>query len=230
MSRAHEPYYCEDLADTSDSCVIEQPLNRGTGIAIGLATLHVLLRDPDAIVGFFPCDHYYSDDNSFRSTVRSAAACVQRHPESIILIGAEAEYPEIEYGWIEPGAGSPADIERLIGDAQSVFLVLLAIARDVGWRGALPGAVREAMTRLGTDVATALAAMADRVQGREAAPPIDVDEALGALERSVSAHGELGDDSEEAWRARLALYRELVATYAHDFASPILALKPSVNG
>jgi hypothetical protein len=32
MSRAHERYYREDLTDAGESCVIEQPLNRGTGI------------------------------------------------------------------------------------------------------------------------------------------------------------------------------------------------------
>ncbi len=41
FSRAHERYYGDDLTDAGDSCVIEQPLNRGTGIAIILA----LLRD-----------------------------------------------------------------------------------------------------------------------------------------------------------------------------------------
>jgi hypothetical protein len=34
LSRAHERYYGEDLTDAGDSSVIEQPLNRGTGIAI----------------------------------------------------------------------------------------------------------------------------------------------------------------------------------------------------
>ncbi len=94
--------------------------------------------------------------------------------------------------------------------------------------------------RLSTDVATGLASVAERLQGREVAPPNDVDEAMGALERSVSAHGELGEDTAEAWRGRLALYQELVTavkrlasselTYEHDFASPILALRPSANG
>lgn len=102
LSRSHEPYYSDDLADTNASCVITQPLNRGTGIAMILAIVDVLLHDPDAIVSFFPCDHYYSDNDSFRSTIRSAATCAQQHPESIILVGAEAEYPEVEYGWIEP--------------------------------------------------------------------------------------------------------------------------------
>jgi len=77
-------------------------LNRGTGVAIVLALVHILERDPDAVVGFFPCDHYYSNDDSFRLTIRSAAACAEQHTESITLVGAEAESPEVEYGWIEP--------------------------------------------------------------------------------------------------------------------------------
>jgi mannose-1-phosphate guanylyltransferase len=103
VSRTHERYYRENLASADDSCVIAQPLNRGTGVAIVLALLHIMQRDPDAVVGFFPCDHYYSDDDSFRLTIRSATACASQHPESIIIVGAEAEYAEIEYGWIEPG-------------------------------------------------------------------------------------------------------------------------------
>jgi mannose-1-phosphate guanylyltransferase len=104
LSRAHEKYYGEDLTDAADSHVIEQPLNRGTGIAIILAVLHVLQRDPDAVGAFFPCDHYYADDDSFRLTIRSALEGAEQNPESIILVGADAHYPEVDYGWIEPGA------------------------------------------------------------------------------------------------------------------------------
>ena len=55
------------------------------------------------MVAFFPCDHFYTDDDSFRLTVRSAVECAEQNHDSIILVGAEAEYPEVEYGWIEPG-------------------------------------------------------------------------------------------------------------------------------
>src|SRR5580698_4172540 len=72
LSRAHERYYGDDLADAGDSHVIAQPMNRGTGVAIILAVLRVLERDPDAVLAFFPCDHFYADDDSFRSTIRSA--------------------------------------------------------------------------------------------------------------------------------------------------------------
>jgi mannose-1-phosphate guanylyltransferase len=103
LSRAHERYYGDDLTDAGDSYVIEQPLNRGTGIAIILALLRILQRDHDALAAFFPCDHFYADPDSFRLTIRSAIECAEYNPESIILVGADAEYPETDYGWIEPG-------------------------------------------------------------------------------------------------------------------------------
>jgi mannose-1-phosphate guanylyltransferase len=103
VSRAHERYYEEELADAEDSVVIAQPANRGTAVGIIIALLEIMSTDPDAVVGFFPCDHYYSDNDSFRSMVRSAIAGVEQFPQSLVIVGAEAHYAETEYGWIEPG-------------------------------------------------------------------------------------------------------------------------------
>ena len=103
VSCAHERYYSTELADAKDSLVIAQPMNRGTAIGIIAALGQVMQADPDAVVGFFPCDHYYSDDESFRSIVRSAVAGAEQFPQSLVIVGAEAEYAETEYGWIEPG-------------------------------------------------------------------------------------------------------------------------------
>jgi mannose-1-phosphate guanylyltransferase len=103
VSRAHERYYSKELADARDSLILAQPMNRGTAVGIIIALVQVMQADPDAIVGFFPCDHHYSDDESFRSIVRSAIACAEQFRESLVIVGAEAEYAETEYGWIEPG-------------------------------------------------------------------------------------------------------------------------------
>jgi mannose-1-phosphate guanylyltransferase len=103
VSYAHEGYYSKELADAKDSLVIAQPMNRGTAVGIIIALVAVMRADPDAIVGFFPCDHHYSDDESFRSLVRSATAGAEQFPDSLVIVGAEAEYAETEYGWIEPG-------------------------------------------------------------------------------------------------------------------------------
>jgi len=103
VSCVHERYYSKELADAKDSVVIEQPINRGTAVGIIVALVRIMQADPDAIVGFFPCDHYYSDDESFRSVVSSATAGAEQFPQSLVIVGAEAEYAETEYGWIEPG-------------------------------------------------------------------------------------------------------------------------------
>ncbi len=39
----------------------------------------------------------------FAQPIRSALKCAEQNPESIIVVGADAEYPEVDYGWIEPG-------------------------------------------------------------------------------------------------------------------------------
>src|SRR6202158_662969 len=71
VTRSHETYYREELRNVDKSRIISQPLNRGTGVAVAVALVHVLQRDPDAIVVLVPCDHYYSNEEGFRRAVRS---------------------------------------------------------------------------------------------------------------------------------------------------------------
>jgi mannose-1-phosphate guanylyltransferase len=104
VTRAHESYYREELRDVDDSHIISQPLNRGTGVAVAVALLHILQRDADAVVIFVPCDHYYSDAEACIRAIRSAISGAEQYPDSIVLVGATADYPEVEYGWIELGS------------------------------------------------------------------------------------------------------------------------------
>jgi mannose-1-phosphate guanylyltransferase len=103
VSRPHQSFYEAELADAEQSIVIAQPGNRGTAIGILIAVIQVMQTDPDAVIGFFPCDHHYSDEERFRSIVRGAIAGAQQFPEYVIILGADAQYAETEYGWIEPG-------------------------------------------------------------------------------------------------------------------------------
>jgi mannose-1-phosphate guanylyltransferase len=103
VTKSHEKFYREDLLNAGDSHIIEQPRNRGTGVAVAAALLRILQSDADPVVAFFPCDHYYSNDDAFRLAVGSAMAFAGEHPASVLLLGAEAHHPEVEYGWIEPG-------------------------------------------------------------------------------------------------------------------------------
>src|SRR5579883_619843 len=78
------------------------PRTGGTAVGIIASLIQIMQVDPDAIVGVFPCDHYYSDEEAFRSVVRSAVGSAEELRGSIIIVGAEAEYAETDYRWIEP--------------------------------------------------------------------------------------------------------------------------------
>jgi mannose-1-phosphate guanylyltransferase len=103
LTRAHSMYYYSELSDVPLGQKLEQPSNRGTAPAIALAVLEILRRDPDATIAFFPSDHHYLDYSSFRATVDRALRLAKNYRDRVLIIGAPATYPEVEYGWIEPG-------------------------------------------------------------------------------------------------------------------------------
>jgi multidrug resistance protein MdtO len=115
----------------------------------------------------------------------------------------------IESSKFEAGAdGADAEaVERLTAETQTVFLVLLAIARDAASAAGPPDAVRSAI-RVGDDVATVLEGLAEGIRAAGVARPIDVNRSLAALERSMAAHVEAPRE-DARYAGALALYREL---------------------
>jgi mannose-1-phosphate guanylyltransferase len=104
LMRAHEEYYLPSLGGGPSPRLV-QPFNRGTGPAILQGLLHIAQKDPDAIVSIFPCDHYYSPESALTGALESVLEIAPRHPGSLILLAAEADEAEIQYGWIEVGEG-----------------------------------------------------------------------------------------------------------------------------
>ncbi len=102
--KAHEKFYTKELADVRPSRVVVQPSNKGTTAAIISSLQRVASLAGDPVVGFFPTDHFYSPEARFAASVRLALQIASSRLETIILLGAAAERPEVEYGWIEPGA------------------------------------------------------------------------------------------------------------------------------
>jgi mannose-1-phosphate guanylyltransferase len=103
VTKGQDKFYKEELAGVDRARVLEQPANRGTGVAIIAALLQLLEYETDAVVGVFPSDHYYADNAAFADTVKSAIDVSSEHDESLVLIGAKPEWPEVEFGWIKPG-------------------------------------------------------------------------------------------------------------------------------
>jgi len=103
LTRAHERFYREQLAGVDDRRKVIQPLNRGTAVAMALCLEIIAQQDDGALVAFFPSDHHFLDSSSFRDSMEYGLRLMEEYPQSVLVLGAEARYPEVEYGWIQPG-------------------------------------------------------------------------------------------------------------------------------
>ena len=125
LTRAHESHYLRYLADRPSQRIV-QPFNRGTAPAILSSLTRIAQADPDAIVSILPCDHYYSSESAFTAALESALEIAEQRTDSVILIGAEPNQAETEYGWIEVGLtiGDHSGLSRVEGFKEQPSLAL----------------------------------------------------------------------------------------------------------
>ena len=136
--RAHQRFYECQLSGVDASRLVIQPSNKGTTAAIVLSLLHIARFDPHAIVGFFPADHFYADDDPILAAIQAAYELAPEHKESPILLGVPPKTPEVEYGWIEPGATlRQRPSGRLFAVSQFWEKPELPVARSLLERGCL---------------------------------------------------------------------------------------------
>lgn len=110
--RAHSRYFTGQWAGPEPPRVLIQPVDRGTAAGVLLPLHWIARRDPDATVAVFPSDHFVSEPVMFMAHIAQVAAWVAQNPDRLVLLGARATGPEVEYGWIEPGRplNSTADL------------------------------------------------------------------------------------------------------------------------
>jgi len=102
LTKKHESFYEEELKHIPRNQQVVQPYNQGTLPAILWSLLRLFHADKRALVAFFPSDHYFAHEDAFISTIERTFDFVDGKRDSVILLGAAAERPETEYGWIEP--------------------------------------------------------------------------------------------------------------------------------
>ena len=108
LSRHHRRFYSSLLAKTPAANLAIQPSNRGTAVGILYGLLRLIELGHRGTVAIFPSDHFVSDDRAFMGHVEAALASAASPLHPIVLLGVPATRPEIQYGWIEPGAALPA--------------------------------------------------------------------------------------------------------------------------
>jgi mannose-1-phosphate guanylyltransferase len=95
----------EQLPDIPAGQIIAEPFGRNTAPAIGLACVHLRLRDPDAIVAFLHSDQVIADVARFQTALRRARDAAQHG--HIVTLGIEPTQPHTGYGYIQRGPELP---------------------------------------------------------------------------------------------------------------------------
>ena len=103
VARQHAPEVWDHLDKIHWEQTILQPRNCGTAPGIFLPLVHIYLKDPEAIVLILPSDHFVFPEAGFLTALQRVVATAHRLPDKLVLLGAHADYPETEYGWIQPG-------------------------------------------------------------------------------------------------------------------------------
>jgi len=116
--RSHAGYFVQAMGGLRDSHVLVQPADRGTAAAILLSAHWVAAHDADAIAAIFPSDHFVLGETTFMAHIARIAAWVAEHPETVVLLGAQATAPETEYGWIELGKPLGSDGDQRIWEVR----------------------------------------------------------------------------------------------------------------
>jgi mannose-1-phosphate guanylyltransferase len=93
----------KQLPNLPKSNILVEPQGRDTAPAIAWATLEVAKKyGEDAVLGFFPADHWIGDVAAYHKTLQAAVQQALAEP-SIVTLGITPNQPATGYGYIEQG-------------------------------------------------------------------------------------------------------------------------------
>lgn len=83
--------------------VLVEPCGRNTAPCIGLAAIHLIQQDPDAVMIIMPADHVIGPPAAFRELVSRAVTLTEADPRRLVLFGVKPTYAATGFGYIERG-------------------------------------------------------------------------------------------------------------------------------
>jgi len=94
----------QQLPELPADNVLIEPAARNTAPCVGLAAIHALKRDPEAIMFVMPADHVIGPNEVFQAAAKKAVAVVEADPSRLVLFGITPDFPATGYGYIERAA------------------------------------------------------------------------------------------------------------------------------
>jgi mannose-1-phosphate guanylyltransferase len=114
VSEKDEPIARAQLVGYRGIELVRQPTDRGTAAGLMLGLAHVRARDPQAEVAVFPADHHVQFPTAWTNAVRQARFVSRAAPDGVALLGAPADRPATDLGWIVPGAKLSASFAAIV--------------------------------------------------------------------------------------------------------------------
>ncbi len=90
----------EQLPQIPEENIIDEPFGKNTAACIGLASVFIKKKNPDAVTITLPSDHLIKDDEEFRKCLSTAAEFAYRS-KGLVTIGVTPTRPETGYGYIQ---------------------------------------------------------------------------------------------------------------------------------
>lgn len=94
------PEVKNQLKDIPEENIIVEPFGRNTAAAIGLASIIIKAKDPEAVTIVLPADHIIKEEEIFRNTLHNAAKFAFEK-KALVTIGIHPTRPETGYGYIQ---------------------------------------------------------------------------------------------------------------------------------
>ncbi len=90
----------EQLPDIPKENIIDEPFGKNTAACIGLASVLIKQKNPEAVTITLPSDHLIKDEEEFRKCL-STAANYAYEKKGLVTIGITPTRPETGYGYIQ---------------------------------------------------------------------------------------------------------------------------------
>lgn len=91
----------EQMPGLLEQNFILEPVGRGTAPAIGLAAIHLMKRDPNAVMAVLTADHFIKDPDGFRKLLSAAETAA--NAGYLVTLGIQPTFPSTGFGYIEQG-------------------------------------------------------------------------------------------------------------------------------
>lgn len=126
-----------------DKNILIEPVCRDTAAAIGLASICVKKKNPEATMVVLPADHYIRDTKGFKMAIKNAVNIAQKG--RLVTLGINPTFPSTGYGYIEvKGHGSRSkgkagyfEVKRFVEKPNRLFAERFLKSKKFFWNAGI---------------------------------------------------------------------------------------------